>query len=118
MKVTNEDIVTALLTHRTRIEAAEALGIHINTLTRRTHTDAFKRLYDNVKKDLLEATSNKLIQANDSAIETLIDLLDSPNDSCRLGAAQKILTYSKDYFTFSNLNDRLQQIEQAIGERL
>lgn len=92
-KVTNEQIVAALMSHGTQKEAAAALGITERTIYDRMSEGDFKSLYKSAKADVVRKAVASLNNHIGEAIDTIVSIMNSEdaNPAVRLQAAQSIL---------------------------
>lgn len=114
-KVSHEEIIAALLAHRTVKAAAEALQVSERMIYEQMHDGAFQELYKAAKADLLRvvalSVSDKLQSAIDTTCAIMLD--GTVNAAVRLQAAQTIIGNAEKF------SKRLQEAESAIeGQRV
>lgn len=92
-KLSNEAIIIALLEHGTVKSAAAALNISTKTIYNRMKTIEFEREYSAFKDELLNNCFYKLINAVDTAIDVIIEIMEQPDakPNTRINAAQIVL---------------------------
>ena len=116
MIVSNEEIITALLSHKTVMDAARALDVNHNTLRNRMKTQEFQSEYKQARQDMLKAACNDLIAGITDAVKTVRDVMMSNNSSAqiKLNAAQIYLN------TVLRLNEQIDVIQdiEEIKERM
>lgn len=106
--VSDEEIISALLSCNTVTDAAKACGLATRTLYDRMNTKSFQLLYSGAKNDVLRKAvlliTGKLTEAVEVVSEILSDT--AVNPAIRLQAAQTIINSAV------KLADKLQQDEQ------
>lgn len=116
-KRTDDDaIILALLSSRTQAEASRKLGINSNLISERKKDKDFIEKYNAYKSTLIENTANKLLLANTTAIDTLLELMNDNNSAVRVSACKTVLSYAKEWIMVADLDKRLQAIEQAMKQ--
>ena len=71
-----------------------------------------KELIFQQRRKILEASSNKLISLNLEAVNTIEKLLrTAESDYIKMSVALKILSFSKDFFTFADIEKRIDELE-------
>lgn len=91
--ISDEQIIAALLTHRTIKEAAAAAGISERALYDRMNAGGFQALYKAAKSDLMRSAVIDLQGHISAAVETIAEIMSNKdnNAAIRLQAAQTIL---------------------------
>ena len=91
-KISNEQIIAALLSSTTNSEAAEKLGIAERTLYERMRTSAFQDLYGQAKDRIVDEALDKAQRALNHSIDVMIELMDDKSipGQTRLNAAVEI----------------------------
>lgn len=109
-KVSNEQIVAALLTSGTIRATAKTLNISERTIYDRMTEGEFVELYKGAKTDLMRQAVFSLNEQIQSAICTVAEIMNNEdnNAAIRLQAAQTLLN------TASKFTQRLESEEQAI----
>ncbi|MCR4606695.1 MAG: hypothetical protein K5771_03105 [Oscillospiraceae bacterium] len=94
MTLTNDSIITALLTNDTNAAAASELGISESYLYKRMKSDAFQRAFSDAKAVIfakcLEQAQRMLLKSVSTMAEIMDDINNAPQ--VRLNAAQAIIT--------------------------
>lgn len=111
--VDTDKVIFALMVSDTQEQACKMLNVGRNYISEKKKDPAFQKRYREFKQDLLKKTSEQLLAYNLDAIKTLHRLLESPNDSVQVASAKSILNYSKDFYMLSDLQARIEQLEQA-----
>ncbi len=111
--------IAELLKRRTIAEAANACGITSRTLLSWLAEPAFRRDYDNAKRDLLESTINHLREGGFDAVAVLREI--SRNESspaaARVGAARGTIELLLRGVALMELEGRIQKLEETLSER-
>lgn len=113
-KISDEEILGALLSCRTQHEAAQKLNIQDMTISRRMKRPEFKKKLAERRQIIFEAVNNELIQASVEAATALRKLLESSNESIRFSTASRILSLAESYITMYDLQAKLEELEQRI----
>lgn len=97
--ISDEEIVSALITNTTRKEAAAVLGISERCLYDRTRENSFLALYKTARADVLRSTVFILNGQVNAAVETITAVMNDAdvNPATRLQAAQTILNNALKY---------------------
>ena len=93
-KVTNAEIITALLEHGTVKAAAAALNVSVKTLYNRIKTPEFEHDYNAAKDELLSSCLYKVLKSFDNALSVINELMEGGEEvkpNTRLQAAQTII---------------------------
>ena len=112
-KITDEQIIEALLMCDTQAEAAKKLGITEQTICKRWKNAEFTQKYHAVQNELLRATTRKLSRATGRSADLLIKTLNDEEAPLvlRLNLAKDILRMSRDYISIDELQRRISIIE-------
>ncbi len=113
-KVTDEQIISALLNNRTMKEAAQSIGLTERTVYTRMQEDDFKVLYKAVKADLIRGSVFSINQQLGAALDTVVEIMQDKNVSpaIRLQAADKIFLYADKFAK------RLATDEHAVSQQI
>lgn len=108
-KVTDEIIISALVSHRTIKEAALSIGITERTVYTRMRDAEFEQAYKCARTDILRGTVSEVSRQVQDALGVIGEIMHSEDASAqvRLNAAAMILTYSE------KAQNRLMQEELA-----
>ena len=115
-KLSDEDLLVALLTSKSQAEAAQKLGVSKQTVTRRVNVPAFKDKFLQYRKNILDNVNTQLVNGTQEAVNVLIDLLKSKNEITRYNASSRILSLAQDYLSMQDIIDRLDKLEQEQDE--
>lgn len=92
MSYSNEQLVAALVTSPTLKEAAQTVGCHRSTLTRKMNDPEFAEMVKIAKRDYLRTYLSGAVARQEMAVDTLLDVLqNNPDDSLKLRAADILL---------------------------
>ena len=119
-KITDEELITALLLHSTQKEAAEALGITEQTITTRKKSSSFVRLYNECQQEIIHSATQKLANAAAASADLLIATRDNPDADIflRTNIAKDILRLARDYVAVDELQRRLSLIENGAQNEI
>lgn len=112
VKITDEQIIQTILSTSSQTEAAKVLNITRATLNRRLQKPELKTKIAKYRRDILDKTSTKLLQANVLATDKLTSLLNSDSELTVYNACSKILQLSRDYVVAADISARLDKLEQ------
>lgn len=115
-KLSDEDLLVALLTSKSQAEAAQKLGVSKQTVTRRVNVPAFKDKFLQYRKNILDNVNTQLVNGTQEAVNVLVDLLKSKNEITRYNASSRILSLAQDYLSMQDIIDRLDKLEQEQDE--
>lgn len=96
-KVTDEILISSLISHRTIKEAALAIGISERSIYSKMRDAEFEQAYQCARTDLLRATVSEVSRQVQDALGVIGEIMHSEDASAqvRLNAAAMILTYSE-----------------------
>lgn len=114
-RLTDEEIITALITEGSIKGAAASLKCTVRTLYDRMKKAEFKKLYAQAKADILKAATAKLQGNLCGAIDTLADIMKDPETAkqTRANCAVSILQYGAKFTETTDILERLEAIEEA-----
>lgn len=109
-KISDEQIISALLTQGTIKAAAAAVNVSERTIYDRMNNGEFQALYKAAKADLIRAAVFNINNQLQAAINTVIEVMQNENNNpaIRLQAAQTILNNA------SKFAKRLQTDETSV----
>lgn len=105
--LSDEQIIAAILSHGTFIEAAKALNVSTRTLYDRMACKDFKALYHGAKTDIIREAVLKVNRKLTEAIDVVSDIMTDKevNPATRLQAAQTLISNAAKF------SERLQHEE-------
>ena len=114
-----EESIAALLQYSTVKEAAQAVGIHENTLLKFMQMDEFNEKYKAARQTVLSAATGRLQGIVGDAVNTLHSVMveDESPASSRVSAARCVLEMSVKFIETEQILDRLEKIEAIVNER-
>jgi hypothetical protein len=113
-----EEAVAALLTHRTTEEAARAVGIGPATLVRWMKEPEFDAAWREARRLAYAQSIARLQQASAAAATTLLKIMLDQNSppSCRLRAADSVLSHAAKAIELEDIEARLSDLEQTTQQ--
>ena len=110
MRVTDEQIIAALLTAGTHKKAAEAVGLSQTQLYARMRKDAFKAKLAEAKRRVLESAT---VAAQGRLGEAVAE---ENAPQVRLNAAEALLRNGLKLTEQADILERMEQLEAAVAE--
>jgi hypothetical protein len=110
--------IQALLGNPTVRAAARECSLNENTLYRWLKQPAFLAAYNAAKAELMAATSNRLLTASLSAVETLVSISSdaTATESARVASASKVIELAIKTSTLETIQSRLSELERGNEE--
>ena len=110
----DELILSALLANNTVRAASQACGVSESQIYARLRNEAFKKKYDQARKDLLEQNTATLQGHLGVAIETLAEIVqdEKASQQTRLNAAEAIIRNSLTLTQQTDIRARLDALER------
>lgn len=110
-----EQAIVALLTHRNLDEAARAIDVVPNTLLRWMKEPEFDAAYREARRLAYGQSIARLQQAASAASSTLLKIMIDPNSppSCRLRAADSVLSHAAKAIEIEDVDARVRELEEA-----
>lgn len=117
MAICDERVIAALLTNPTQKAAADAAGVHENTLTRLLQREDFQDQYRQARQALLTQTLERLQAINGRAVDCLEAVMSSAKSpaSARVSAARTALEMSLRVIEIVDIGERLGAIERRLN---
>lgn len=114
-RLTDEIIITALITEGSAKAAAASLGCTARTLYERMKKPNFKELYARTKGEVLKQATAKLQGELIKSIQSLAEIRDDkePPKQTRANCAVSILQYTARFTETTDIIERLEAIEEA-----
>ena len=118
MKVTDNDIMAALLCNGSPSAAAKELGISHTTVIKRTQNHKFMKKFRGCQEILLQSAVSTMKVRVSECIETLTSIMKNPAApySVRVSAADSLLRHCRGYIETSDLAQRVNELEKAIDD--
>jgi transposase-like protein len=110
-----EEAIVALLTQRNLEESARSIGIDPKTLLRWMKEPEFDAAYREARRMAYGQSIGRLQQAASAASSTLLKIMIDPNSppSCRLRAADSVLSHAAKAIEIEDIEARLSELERA-----
>lgn len=113
LKVTDEELMLALLNSPTQKQAAALLGVTEQTISKRIKEADFQKRFSELRRKMLDSVSSELTKASYAAANKLIEFLDSKNEQLRYSACCKILQLANDTVALNEIIQRLDRLENG-----
>lgn len=114
-RLTDEEIIAALVSAGSIKAAADLMGCAARTLYDRMKAPDFKVLYAQAKADIIKEATMKLQNSLSMAVDTLVEIMTDTQagNQTRVNCATAILQYGARYTEATDILERLEVIEQA-----
>ena len=113
LKITDEQIMLALLNSPTQKQAAALLGVTEQTISKRIKEADFQKRFSELRRKMLDTVTTELTKASYVAANKLIEFLDSKNEQLRYSACCKILQLANDAVALNEISQRLDRLENG-----
>ena len=119
MRVTDNALISALLTCPTIKLASEEVGMSEQAVYSRLRKPDFREKLQNARDNQFQVISSKLEDANFKALDTLINILDDKEVSAgiKVRASQTLLDLSLKNREQVDIISRIQSLEEMIKEK-
>lgn len=116
MRVTDNQLISALLSCPTIKLASESVGLSEQAVYSRLRKPDFREKLQNARNDQFQVISSKLEDANFKALDTLVRILDDKEVSAgvRVRASQTLLDLSLKNREQADIISRIQSIEEML----
>lgn len=108
--------IVALLVATNRAEAANRAGVSERTLTRYLADPTFRTEYRTAARDAAETAVNRILGAQERAIDTLLDVMGDGTPAARQRAARAVLEVGLR-LADEDIDRRLSEVERRLEER-
>lgn len=114
-RLSNEEIIAALISCGSIKEAASMLGYTVRTVYERMKAPDFRDQYAQAKGEIVKAAAAKLQGHMCDAVDTLVHIMTDTQagNQTRVNCATAILQYGARYTEATDILERLEVIEQA-----
>lgn len=118
-KISDEKMITALLSSRDIATASNQLGISRQAIYNRLQQPLFRKKLQTERQAMFQVASNQLTDKMGAAIETLSDVMQDVNISARtrIKAAQVILDICLRTSEQMDIIDRITAIEETLESK-
>ncbi len=115
--MTDEKVIEALLTCKTRRKAAESLGISTTTIKRKFEKSDFKAKYNKARAEMLDDAVNNLRGNVSLAVDTLATIArdEGVSAAIRVNAADALLKHNVKYIEVIDHEQRITELESLQG---
>ena len=112
----DERVIAALLANPTQKAAANAAGVHENTITRLLQRDDFQQKLRDARQEMLASTLERLQAINGQAMDCLATVMSSAKSpaSAKVSAARTTLEMSLRIIEIVDVTERLAAIERKV----
>lgn len=111
-KITDDELLAAVLSSKTYAEAARVLGVSKNTVTRRLQNEELYSRLLRMRKDVLSVVNQSMIARSLEAVDTMYSLMNnSESDSVRLSAADRFVTHMERLIEDENIIDEIRRMQ-------
>lgn len=119
MKVTDEQIISAILVSVTNKEAAKLCGLSEAQFYKRIRADDFKRKFSQVKCELLDRATTTMQNGMNEAAQTMLEIMrdEGTAPQVRLNAADSILRNGLKLTEQNDILQRLEKLEELNDEQ-
>jgi len=112
--VTNEELITCLLSSDSIRGASLLAGVTPKTIHKRMKDETFMKMYDEARGRLLKETTASLQKKTGLAVDTLAQVMtaeDSPPQT-KVNCANSILQFASRYTELTDILDRIEKLEE------
>lgn len=119
MRVTDNQLISALLTHATIKQASDEVGLSEQSIYSRLRKPDFREKLQVARDNQFQVISNKLEDANFLALDTLVKILDNKEVSAgiKVRASQILLDLSLKNREQADIISRIQNLEEMLKEQ-
>lgn len=116
-KVSDDKLLSALITEGSVSQAAQKCGLHRDTIYKRLADPAFRAVYDATQGAILAGVTAYIGNSLDRAVETLTAILDDVTASpgVKVSAADSLLRHGLRYVEIAQLEARISALERDSG---
>lgn len=110
-----EAAIAALLSCRTILEAAKAVGIGEATLRRWMKEPGFAAHYREARRQVVQHSIGALQGATSKAVATLLRIMDCDSPSAAASAARTVIERAHEAIELEDVLQRVDEIERALA---
>lgn len=116
MRVTDNQLISALLSSATIKQASDEVGLSEQSVYSRLRKPDFRKKLQSARNDQFQVISSKLEDANFKALDTLINTLDDKEVSAgvKVRASQTLLDLSLRNREQADILTRIQNLEEML----
>lgn len=118
MNISNEIVISALLSEPTISKAAEKCGLSQRQIYERMKEGGFKQEYRQAKRSVLESVANTLQSRLTTAVETAIQIMQDSENSpqTRLNACNLIFNQCQKLTETVDIINRVETLEMQVDD--
>ena len=110
--ITDEELLTAVLSNPTYAEAARQLGISKNTVTRRLQDETLHSRLIEMRKEILSVLNQYMVAKGQEAIDEIYSIMkSSESDSVRLSAANSFISHMRNLIENESVMDEIRKMQ-------
>lgn len=119
MRITDEKMIEALVTTGNITKCAEMLGCNRKSIYDRLKKPEFYTKLQQQRKDSFALTTSKITNAQEMAVQTLVDIMNSADasDGCKIKASQIILDTCIKTTQQIDIVDQIHELKQMMKMR-
>ncbi len=119
MRISDERMIEALITTESITKCAEVLGCNRKSIYDRLKKPEFYAKLQQQRKDCFALTTSKITNAQEQAVQTLIDIMNSEDasDGCKIKASQIILDTCIKTTQQIDVIDQIHELKQMMKMR-
>lgn len=119
MRISDERMIEALVTTGNITKCAKMLGCNRKSIYDRLKKPEFYAKLQQQRKESFTLTTSKVVNAQQQAVETLIDIMNNKDasDGCKIKASQIILDTCIKTVQQVDIIDQINEIKQMIKVR-
>lgn len=119
-RLTDEEIVSALIECGTIKGVSEKLGVQLKTLYSRMKKEQFRELYNRAKSDLLKSATAKMQKYLVDACDVIADIMRDKETSqqVRLNASDCIIRNTIKLLEQTDIIERIEHLEEQTKENI
>lgn len=110
--ISDEELLTAILSTPTYAEAARQLGISKNTVTRRLQDETLHSRLIEMRKEILSVLNQYMVAKGQEAIDEIYSIMkSSESDSVRLSAANSFISHMRNLIENESVMDEIRKMQ-------
>lgn len=119
MRISDERMIEALVSTKSITKCAELLECNRKSIYDRLKKPEFYAKLQQQRKDCFALTTSKVVNAQQQAVETLIDIMNNKDasDGCRIKASQILLDTCIKTVQQIDVIDQIHELKQMIKMR-
>lgn len=108
--------LAALLTCKSRVDAARQCGLSTKTLQEYEKIPEFADALERGRRDALADAAHRMAAGYTQTVDALQDIVNNPDtaDASRVAAARALLDYGLKFAELTDINKRLDKLEELL----